>query len=150
MASNPRINSSLVVAIQIAKSSPLKGPTKTSDFDHCQNQPRKAYSHECAKKAKKAEKKTAFREKIFVTVPPDHFGPILADNDPCRKQGILVGETWINWTECREWGAHVLEDEGISGQSDYGAQSVAFSGGKEDDDDHGDWFIYTGRCIILT
>ncbi|CAA7045881.1 unnamed protein product [Microthlaspi erraticum] len=33
---------------------------------------------------------------------------------------------------------------GIAGQSKYGAQSVALSRGYEDDDDHGEWFLYTG------
>ncbi|KAF6160095.1 hypothetical protein GIB67_018875 [Kingdonia uniflora] len=31
-----------------------------------------------------------------------------------------------------------------SRQSDYGAQSVALSGGYEEDEDHGEWFLYTG------
>lgn len=141
IVSSPRVNSSLSVAIQIAKSSPVEGTAKACDFLQSQNQPDKAYSHESAKKA---GKKTAFRENIFVTVPPDHFGPILAVNDPRRKQGVLVGETWENWIGCRQWGAHVSHNEGISGQADYGVQSVALSCGKEDDEDHGDWFIYTG------
>jgi E3 ubiquitin-protein ligase UHRF1 len=34
---------------------------------------------------------------------------------------------------------------GIAGQSEYGAQSVVLSGGYIDDEDHGEWFIYTGR-----
>ena len=38
---------------------------------------------------------------------------------------------------CRGW---------VSGQSDHGAQSVALSGGYEDDIDKGDHFLYTGRC----
>ena len=33
-----------------------------------------------------------------------------------------------------------------TGQSDHGAQSVALSGGYEDDIDKGDHFLYTGRC----
>mgnify|MGYP004704448677 FL=1 len=47
--------------------------------------------------------------------------------------------------ECRQWGAHFPHVAGIAGQSDYGAQSVALSGGYEDDEDHGEWFLYTGR-----
>lgn len=140
MASNPRINSSLAIAIQIAKSSPVEGSAEACNFVHSQNQPGKANRHESGKKS-------AFQENIFVTVPPDHFGPILAENDLRRKQGVLVGQSWEDWIECGQWGAHVSHTEGISGQSDHGAQSVAFSGGKEVDEDHGDWFIYTGRCI---
>ncbi|XP_074353184.1 E3 ubiquitin-protein ligase ORTHRUS 2-like isoform X2 [Apium graveolens] len=148
MVSNPCINSSLSVAIQIAKSSSLEGTAKACDFVHSQNKLGKAYSHESAKKV---GKKTAFRENTFVTVPPDHFGPILAVNDPRRKQGVLVGESWESWEECGQWGAHVSYNEGISGQADYGAQSVALSCGKEDGEDHGDWFIYTtsnGRDLL--
>ncbi|CAJ1934050.1 unnamed protein product [Sphenostylis stenocarpa] len=33
---------------------------------------------------------------------------------------------------------------GIAGQSDRGAQSVVLSGGYVDDEDHGEWFLYTG------
>lgn len=46
--------------------------------------------------------------------------------------------------ECRQWGAHFPHVAGIAGQSDYGSQSVALSGGYEDDEDHGEWFLYTG------
>ncbi|KAL7241362.1 hypothetical protein ACSBR2_006889 [Camellia fascicularis] len=46
--------------------------------------------------------------------------------------------------ECRRWGAHLPHVAGIAGQSDYGAQSVALSGGYEYDEDHGEWFLYTG------
>ncbi|KAL7003336.1 glyceraldehyde-3-phosphate dehydrogenase (phosphorylating) [Sarracenia purpurea var. burkii] len=89
--------------------------------------------------------KAAINGKIFVIVPPDHFGPILADNDPERNQGVFVGETWEDRMECRQWGAHLPHVAGIAGQSDYGAQSVALSDGYEDDEDHGEWFLYMGR-----
>ncbi|KAK8938430.1 E3 ubiquitin-protein ligase ORTHRUS 2 [Platanthera zijinensis] len=46
--------------------------------------------------------------------------------------------------ECRQWGAHLPHVAGIAGQSGYGAQSVALSGGYKDDEDHGEWFLYTG------
>ncbi|PWA88179.1 zinc finger (C3HC4-type RING finger) family protein [Artemisia annua] len=58
--------------------------------------------------------------------------------------GVQVGETWEDRMECRQWGAHLPHVAGICGQSDYGAQSVALSGGYEDDEDHGEWFLYTG------
>ncbi|KAK9104017.1 hypothetical protein Scep_020861 [Stephania cephalantha] len=116
-------------------------PPKPSYFIHNQNRPDKAFTTERAKKAGKAN---ACSGKIFVTVPPDHFGPILAENDPERKQGVLVGECWEDRMECRQWGAHLPHVAGIAGQSDYGAQSVALSGGYEDDEDHGEWFLYTG------
>ncbi|WVZ62651.1 hypothetical protein U9M48_012371, partial [Paspalum notatum var. saurae] len=46
--------------------------------------------------------------------------------------------------QCRQWGAHFPHIAGIAGQATYGAQSVALSGGYQDDEDHGEWFLYTG------
>ncbi|KAK9076232.1 hypothetical protein SSX86_004565 [Deinandra increscens subsp. villosa] len=145
MASQPRINSSLVIAIRMAKmtrSNAASGPPKPYYSILNQNKPDKAYTTERAKKTGKAN---ACSGKIFVTVAPDHFGPITAENDPERGMGVLVGETWEDRLECRQWGAHLPHVAGICGQSDYGAQSVALSGGYEDDEDHGEWFLYTGR-----
>lgn len=144
MASQPRINSALVVAIRMAKMSNSianRGQLKVYHFVHNQDRPDKAFTTERAKKTGKAN---ASSGKIFVTIPHDHFGPILAENDPERNQGVLVGECWEDRMECRQWGAHFPHVAGISGQSGYGAQSVALSGGYQDDEDHGEWFLYTG------
>ncbi|KAL5726364.1 RING-type E3 ubiquitin transferase [Ranunculus cassubicifolius] len=147
MASQPRINASLVVAIRMARMSKSQSnvstvkPLKVYHFIDNMNRPDKAFTTERAKKTGLAN---ACSGKIFVTVPSDHFGPILAENDPERNQGVLVGETWEDRMECRQWGAHLPHVAGIAGQSDYGAQSVALSGGYEDDEDHGEWFLYTG------
>ncbi|KAK5804475.1 hypothetical protein PVK06_032124 [Gossypium arboreum] len=144
MASQPRINSTLVSVIRMAKlskSNAAAGPLKVFHFIHNQDRPDKAFTTERAQKAGKAN---AASGKIFVTVPPDHFGPITAENDPDRNQGVLVGECWEDRLECRQWGAHLPHVAGIAGQSNYGAQSVALSGGYEDDEDHGEWFLYTG------
>ncbi|KAK9039782.1 hypothetical protein V6N11_014972 [Hibiscus sabdariffa] len=144
MASQPRINSTLVSVIRMAKlskSNVAAGPLKVYHFIHNQDRPDKAFTTERAKKTGKAN---AASGKIFVTVPPDHFGPITAENDPARNQGVLVGECWEDRLECRQWGAHLPHIAGIAGQSNYGAQSVALSGGYEDDEDHGEWFLYTG------
>ncbi|KAA8542048.1 hypothetical protein F0562_023200 [Nyssa sinensis] len=144
MASQPRINSTLVVAIRMAKmskSNAAGGPEKVYHFVQNQNRPDKAYTTERAKKPGKAN---AASGRIFVTVPPDHFGPILAENDPERNQGVLVGECWEGRLECRQWGIHLPPVSGICGQSNHGAQSVVLSGGYEDDEDHGEWFLYTG------
>ncbi|EEF32828.1 E3 ubiquitin-protein ligase ORTHRUS 2 [Ricinus communis] len=144
MASQPRINSSLVAAIRMAKLSKSivsGGLPKVYHFVHNQNRPDKAYTTERAQRSGKAN---ACSGKIFVTVPPDHFGPIPAENDPERNQGVLVGECWEDRLECRQWGAHLPHVAGIAGQSNYGAQSVALSGGYIDDEDHGEWFLYTG------
>ncbi|KAG2706409.1 hypothetical protein I3760_05G102900 [Carya illinoinensis] len=144
MASQPRINSALVIAIRMARmsKSDAKGAfPKVYHFVRNQDRPDKAYTSERAKKGGNAN---ASSGKIFVTVPPDHLGPILAENDPERNQGVLVGETWEGRLECRQWGVHLPVVAGIAGQSKFGAQSVALSGGYEDDEDHGEWFLYTG------
>ncbi|MBA0621372.1 hypothetical protein Godav_007007 [Gossypium davidsonii] len=46
--------------------------------------------------------------------------------------------------ECRQWGGHFPPITGIAGQQNHGAQSVILSGGYKDDEDHGEWFLYTG------
>ncbi|KAL3849410.1 hypothetical protein ACJIZ3_011292 [Penstemon smallii] len=109
MAREPRINSTIVMAIRMAKLS---------------------HQRRCSKD--------------FVTVPLDHFGPITPENDPERKMSVLVGETWKDRMECRQWGAHFPHVAGICGQSEHRAHSVALSGDYEDDEDHEEWFLYTG------
>ncbi|ESQ46580.1 hypothetical protein EUTSA_v10000084mg [Eutrema salsugineum] len=143
IAKNPRINSSLVAAIRLAKvsKSAAAGTAKVFHFISNQDRPEKAFTTDRAKKTGKAN---AASGRIYVTIPPDHFGPIPAENDPVRNQGVLVGEFWEDRLECRQWGAHFPHVAGIAGQSNYGAQSVALSGGYEDDEDHGEWFLYTG------
>ncbi|KAI9113791.1 hypothetical protein K1719_015042 [Acacia pycnantha] len=105
------------------------------------DRPEKAYTTERAQRKGNAN---AASGKIFVTVPQDHFGPIPAENDPERNQGVLVGECWEHRLECRQWGVHLPPVSGIAGQSNYGAQSVVLSGGYVDDEDHGEYFLYTG------
>lgn len=144
MAMEPRINSAMVMAIRMAKLSQSGfsvGTMKVHHFIHNQDRPDKAFTTERAQKSGKAN---ACSGKIFVTIPLDFFGPITAENDPGRNLGVMVGETWEDRMECRQWGAHFPHVAGISGQSDHGAQSVALSGGYEDDEDCGDWFLYTG------
>ncbi|KAL1215217.1 E3 ubiquitin-protein ligase ORTHRUS 2 [Cardamine amara subsp. amara] len=144
MLSNPRINSSIVAAVRLARVSKCSALDVTAKVHHCisnQDRPDKAFTTERAKKTGKAN---AASGKIYVTIPPDHFGPIPAENDPIRNQGVLVGEFWDDRLDCRQWGAHFPHVAGIAGQSGYGAQSVALSGGYLDDEDHGEWFLYTG------
>lgn len=148
MANQPRINSALVVAIRTAKlpkSNNSIGSDKVQYFMHNQDRPDKAYTTDRAKRNGKAN---AASGKIFVTVPPDYFGPILAENDPERDRGVLVGDCWEGRLECRQWGVHLPPVAGICGQSKHGAQSVVLSGGYEDDEDHGEWFLYTGRFVL--
>lgn len=141
----PRINYQLLNAIRLVKAaragaSSSRAP-RVYQFVRNEDRPDTAFTTERAKKTGKAN---ACSGKIFVTVPPDHFGPIPAENDPKRNRGVLVGDTWEDRMECRQWGAHLPHVAGIAGQSSYGAQSVALSGGYIDDEDHGEWFLYTG------
>ncbi|KAL3839227.1 hypothetical protein ACJIZ3_023818 [Penstemon smallii] len=105
----------------------IGGAPKVNHFIHNQDRPDKAFTTDRAKKTGNAN---ACSGKIFVTVPLDHFGPITPENDPERKLGVL-------------WRPHFPHFPGIFGQSEHGAQSVALSGGYEDDEDHGEWFLYT-------
>ncbi|KAG6547454.1 hypothetical protein Mapa_010902 [Marchantia paleacea] len=151
MRNNPRINSALVTAIRLAA---LAAKSASTSSGKAPGGPPKAYHHienekrpdRCftSERAVKTGKANAASGKIFVTVPPDHFGPITAANDPERGQGVLVGESWADRMDCRQWGAHLPHVAGIAGQSSIGAQSVCLSGGYEDDEDHGEWFLYTG------
>ncbi|KAL2478962.1 E3 ubiquitin-protein ligase [Forsythia ovata] len=144
MAIQPRINSILVFGIRMAKMSKSlssRGPQNVYRSLHIQDRPDKAFITERAQKAGMAN---AASGRIFVTVPKDHFGPIPAENDPERNQGVLVGESWAMRMDCRQWGVHYPPIAGIGGKAQYGAQSVVISGGYEDDEDHGEWFIYTG------
>ncbi|KAI4323095.1 hypothetical protein L6164_022730 [Bauhinia variegata] len=144
MSSQPRINSALVAAIRMAKISKSVTSGEPAKVFHClhnQDRPDTAYTTERAQKTGKAN---AASGKIFVTVPQDHFGPITADYDPVQNRGVLVGDSWEDRLECRQWGAHFPHVSGIAGQSNHGAQSVVLSGGYVDDEDHGEWFLYTG------
>ncbi|KAK0589717.1 hypothetical protein LWI29_017732 [Acer saccharum] len=85
MAKQPRVNSTLVVANRMAKTSKLivtGGSSKGCNFFNNHDQPDKAFT---TVRAKRNGKANAASGKIFVTVPSDHFGPVL---------GVLVGETW--------------------------------------------------------
>ena len=62
---------------------------------------------------------------------------------------MLLGETWASILECRQWGVHNPHISGIARQSKHGAKSVTLSRGYEDDEDHGEWFLYIGRYILV-
>ncbi|VFQ88430.1 unnamed protein product [Cuscuta campestris] len=144
LVSQPRINSTLVAAIRMAKVSRTIAtgvPQSVYHYICNQDRPDNPFTTDRAKKNGMAN---ASSGRTFVTVPKDHFGPIPAENDPERNQGVLVGESWKFRVECCQWGVHRPPVAGIAGQSKYGAQSVVLSGGYEDDEDHGEWFLYTG------
>ncbi|KAM0863741.1 hypothetical protein ACQ4PT_044382 [Festuca glaucescens] len=144
MVELPRINLAIVAAIRTARNAKnAKSAVSAGTYHSVENKdrPDKAFTTERAVKAGKAN---ASSGQIFVTIAPDHFGPIPAKYDPKRNIGVLVGDTWEDRLECRQWGAHFPHVAGIAGQSTHGAQSVALSGGYIDDEDHGEWFLYTG------
>ncbi|MCD7457863.1 E3 ubiquitin-protein ligase ORTHRUS 2 [Datura stramonium] len=146
MINQPRINSALVTAIRMAKESRKNDTPRRPQAAYPQmnqeDRPDSPFIREGA--AKRAGMANASSGRIFVTVPSDHFGPILAENDPERNQGVLVGESWTHRLNCRQWGVHWPHVAGIAGRAKYGAQSVVLSGGYEDDEDHGEWLLYTG------
>ncbi|KAL3529057.1 hypothetical protein ACH5RR_008379 [Cinchona calisaya] len=144
MASQPRINSALVVTIRRARmlrTSASGEPVKVYHSLKSEDLPDESFITERAKKSGIANAKCG---RIFVTVPSDHFGPISAENDPVMNSGVLVGQCFANRHKSRQWGVHRPLVCGISGQSNVGAQSVVLSGGYVDDEDHGEWFLYTG------
>ena len=143
-ALNPRVNTGLVMAIRLAK---------RGDEDRAENRaqkikiandarPEQAFTTKAAQRTGLAN---AASGKLFVTCPTDHFGPIGPEFDGTGSgRGLSVGDTWGSRLECRQYGAHFPHVAGIAGQSDVGAQSVVLAGGYEDDEDNGEWFLYTG------
>ena len=140
-----KINDVLVRAIRRAKVDKTQaageGQRPVTHYLHNQDRPDKPFRSE---RAKKSGNTNVSSGRIFVTTAGDHFGPITAEHDPERNEGVLVGRSWVLQMECRQWGIHRSPVAGICGQANHGAQSVILSGGYEDDEDHGEWFIYTG------
>eukprot|EP00892_Ulva_mutabilis_P004491 jgi/Ulvmu1/2413/UM133_0014.1 len=135
---NPRINTMLSFRMRQKKhgtASAPKPPPIESD------RPDEAFMTD---KAKRAGLSNAASGRMRVTCHAHHFGPIGAEFDPERSQGVLVGECWTSRLHCRQWGSHMPHVAGIAGQSDVGAQSIVLSGGYEDDRDEGEWLLYTG------
>lgn len=139
----PKINASLVLAIRMARTARPAAAVVPRLFQYVRNEdlPDKAFTTERAKKPGKANAKSG---RIFVNIPNDFIGPITPEYDPVRNKGVVVGDSWEDRMSCRQWGAHFPHVSGIAGQSNHGAQSVVISGGYEDDEDHGEWFLYTG------
>lgn len=55
------------------------------------------------------------------------------------------GSWFASRAELHETGVHRPTQAGISGSEKEGADSIVLSGGYEDDEDHGDWILYTGQ-----
>ncbi|KAJ3349435.1 E3 ubiquitin-protein ligase uhrf1 [Allomyces javanicus] len=68
-------------------------------------------------------------------VPPEHVGKI---------PGVLCGQSWKYRCDCASAGIHRPLVAGICGGAKTGTVSLVISGGYDDDEDHGDWFYYTG------
>jgi len=58
--------------------------------------------------------------------------------------GISPGAKWSKRIDCNDDGVHPGIMNGISGNTNEGAYSIALSGGYEDDEDGGNVFTYTG------
>lgn len=59
-------------------------------------------------------------------------------------EGEPVGSTYAGRKEAMRLGLHDNWVPGISGQPDQGADCIALNRGYIDDEDHGDWILYTG------
>jgi len=59
--------------------------------------------------------------------------------------GVHVGQLFINRRDLHESFVHAPLQAGISGTRAEGADSIVVSGGYADDEDHGDYLIYTGH-----
>jgi len=78
---------------------------------------------------------TVGRTKTCSKVTKNHFGPI---------PGVEVGMSWLFRLQVSEEGIHRPHVAGIAGTAAEGCPSLVLGGGYEDDEDHGDWFTYTG------
>ena len=59
--------------------------------------------------------------------------------------GITIGQVFVDRAELHELGVHMPTQAGISGSKAEGADSVVVSGGYPEDQDLGDYIIYTGH-----
>jgi putative restriction endonuclease len=59
--------------------------------------------------------------------------------------GIRVGQLFVDRRELHDHHVHRPTQAGISGTKADGADSIVVSGGYVDDEDHGDYIIYTGH-----
>lgn len=137
-----RVNVALARIVSLAKKEVDDASKSKARIMSNRMKPDKAFTSERAVRNGIAN---ASSGRILVTAPQQHYGPITKDFDPVRRRGVLVGDTWTNRLECRQWGAHFPHVAAFSGQAKRGCQSIVLSTGYADDEDHGDWFISTGR-----
>ncbi|RYR67105.1 hypothetical protein Ahy_A03g013359 [Arachis hypogaea] len=122
MAENPRINNHLTIAIRLARQ------MKATGMVGAVAQPKVYVSRE--------------NDDLPDTLPLSGRRRLAR---PTNNRGVLVGDTWEDGTDCRHWGAHFPHVAGITGKNGFSSQSVSLSGGYVDDEDHVEWFLYTGR-----
>ncbi|MFI9360373.1 YDG/SRA domain-containing protein [Kitasatospora sp. NPDC053057] len=72
-------------------------------------------------------------------IPPDGFDGFGA------VPGIEVGSIFVNRRALSKAKVHRPLQAGICGTAKSGAESIVVSGGYEDDQDHGDFIVYTGQ-----
>ncbi|WP_165976980.1 YDG/SRA domain-containing protein [Arthrobacter nitrophenolicus] len=60
-------------------------------------------------------------------------------------EGVPVGTPFVDRDDVRAKGLHRHKQAGISGNYEDGADAIVVSGGYKDDQDHGDWILYTGQ-----
>jgi len=59
--------------------------------------------------------------------------------------GVKVGQFFVDRRELHELSVHRPPQSGISGTGREGSDSICLSGGYVDDEDHGDYILYTGQ-----
>lgn len=85
-SANPRINTALTAAIRLAKQGVRVEAAKSQVRINNSSRPDEAFTTDRAVRAGRAN---AASGRIRVTIPNDHFGPILAEHDPERgKVGL--------------------------------------------------------------
>lgn len=89
------------------------------------------------------------RQKGFVIAPKGtgiSNAPVVSgDREFGDIDGFAVGAVFPSRQALHDAGLHAPLMAGISGDGDFGAESIVLSGGYEDDEDHGDTIIYTGH-----
>jgi putative restriction endonuclease len=69
-------------------------------------------------------------------MPPRVFG---------HPPGVPIGAVFVDREALRDAGVHLPPQAGIAGGEREGAESIVVSGGYEDDEDYGDYIVYTGH-----
>lgn len=71
--------------------------------------------------------------------------PGVAERRFGHPDGVSVGAVFVDRDALRAAGVHAPRQAGIAGGEQEGAESIVVSGGYEDDEDYGDYIVYTGQ-----